>query len=560
MATQEEILKFIVQAQGADALVPFLKNVKELEGASESTRQAADELLKQLAETTKLRALASAYDAASASIERLGQRSAAADQKVKDLAAEIAASANPTREQQAALERAQAAAARLTASLQQQQTTLAVYAGQMKAAGLSVGNAAAVQVELAARAGAATKGLADLAAAAAQPVPQMNALTKAINAALGKLAEISAGARNARLSMSELNQGIEIAQKTFNALRGVASFFVDQARQAGTLEDALAQLRAVTGATGDEFERLEAAAVAASERTRTGSVEAAQGLTELARAGFDAKESIAALNPVLDLAQGQQLAVARATEFVTTTLTQFQLQADQSARVADVLAGTADASSTSVDQLGNALSYVAPLASQAGKNLEQTAAIIGALADQGFRGERAGTALRNVFSALADPSSKFSQALDEAGIQSRDFTVVIEQLAAKGDGAKRALLALDAEARPAILALVNAGGAGIRDLETRLDGVSGSAARASELLGATFLGAIGRATRWRTHGTPSLNRCCRCSKQNSTRSRSRSMTSRRPTTSRPSPRTSRRRWSASFRTGSGSRPNSTSRG
>ncbi|MBK8066673.1 MAG: phage tail tape measure protein [Rhodanobacteraceae bacterium] len=236
-----------------------------------------------------------------------------------------------------------------------------------------------------------------------------------------------------RTDLTEFNQGLELAGKTFGALKGVANFFVDQAKQAGTFEEAMAAVEAVTGATGDEFKALEAAAVAASERTRFSSVQAADGLAELARTGYSATEAMQVLNPALAIAQGQQLSVAQASEYLTTTMTQFGLGAGDAARVADVLAATADSSKTSVQQLGNALSYVAPLANQAGLSIEETSAIIGALADQGFRGERAGTALRNVFSSLSDPSSKFSQALRDAGIESRDFTTVVEQLAAGGD-------------------------------------------------------------------------------------------------------------------------------
>lgn len=326
----------------------------------------------------------------------------------------------------------------------------------------------------------------DMAAAAEKAAAKIAAIR-------GQTSEVSDGFKRLKTDLTEFNQGLELAGKTFQALKGVASFFVDQTKQAGSFEEAMAGVQAVTGATADEFEALKTSAVEASERTRFSSVQAAEGLAELARAGYGANEAMQVLNPALAIAQGQQLSVAQASEYLTTTLTQFGLGAGDAARVADVLAAAADSSQTSVAQLGNALSYVAPLANQAGLNIEQTSAIIGALADQGFRGERAGTALRNVFSALADPSSKFSKALRDAGIESRDFATVVEELAAGGDRAKWALLALDQEARPAIQALVNAGGEGIGVLEERLNAAAGSAERTSQILGATFTGALERA-------------------------------------------------------------------
>lgn len=502
MATgrQDQILRFLVQAEGTEALVPFIKTVKELEGASDETRKAADALLNQLAEAARLQSVATSYEAIEKAITGLAARAEAAKAKAAGLADELARTENPSKRQREAFDNAQASAGRLATQLETARIKSASYAAELQAAGVNTSTFAKAQEAIAARGLAASKALADLAKGAKDAgdtggflASKLEAASKVFTSATQKLGEIGAGVKRLRTDLTELNQGLELAGKAFGALKGVAGFFVDQAKQAGSLEDAMAAVQAVTGATGDEFEALKAAAVEASERTRFGSVQAAEGLAELARAGFSANEAMQVLNPALAIAQGQQLSVAQASEYLTTTLTQFGLGAGDAARVADVLAAAADSSQTSVQQLGNALSYVAPLANQAGLNIEETSAIIGALADQGFRGERAGTALRSVFSSLSDPSSKFSQALRDAGIESRDFATVIEQLAAGGDRTKRALLALDSEARPAIQALVNAGGTGIGALEERLNSAAGAAERTSQILGGTFTGALERA-------------------------------------------------------------------
>lgn len=293
-------------------------------------------------------------------------------------------------------------------------------------------------------------------------------------------------------ALVKLNQGAELAQKGFNAIGTAAASVGNAVQGAADLESALASLQAVTSASAEEFATLREAAISASERTRFTAIEAANGLTELARAGLSATDAINVLNPALSLAQGNNLSVAQSSELLTTTIKQFGASMGEAARFADVLQATADGTATSVEQIGNAMSYVAPLARQAGVSIEQTSAVIGALADQGFRGERAGTALRNVFSALADPASKFSEALSDAGIQSRDFSTVIEALGKKGDAAKKILLALDSEARPAILSLVNGGGGAIADLTRKLEESAGAAERTSAILGDTFNGAVAR--------------------------------------------------------------------
>lgn len=306
------------------------------------------------------------------------------------------------------------------------------------------------------------------------------------------LGQIREGVSGVGSDLVKLNQGAELAAKGFGAVASAASAIGGAVQGAADLESALAALQAVTGASAEEFATLREAAVSASERTRFTAIEAANGLTELARAGLSATDAINVLNPALSLAQGNNLSVAQSSELLTTTIKQFGASMGEAARFADVLQATADGTATSVEQIGNAMSYVAPLARQAGVSIEQTSAVIGALADQGFRGERAGTALRNVFSALADPASKFSEALSDAGIGSRDFSTVIEALGKKGDAAKKILLALDSEARPAILSLVNGGGGAIADLTRKLEESAGAAERTSAILGDTFNGAVAR--------------------------------------------------------------------
>lgn len=300
------------------------------------------------------------------------------------------------------------------------------------------------------------------------------------------LGEIQKGVTGLGASLVKINATADLTGKAFGAIKASGDFLANQITSAGDFEDSLASLQAVTGASAEELGRLKDAAIAASQASIFSSTQAADGLTELARAGFGATEAISALNPVLALAQGQQLDVAESAQFVATTLTQFGLAAGEAGRVADVLASTADKSSVDVRQLGLSLSYAAPIAKQLGIGLEETTAIIGKLADEGFRGERGGTALANVFTALIDPSSKFSKALDDAGIKTRDFGEVMEALKNKGEGAGKILLALDTTARPAITALASKGSAGLRELNKELDNSTGAAQRTADIMGGTF--------------------------------------------------------------------------
>jgi hypothetical protein len=117
---QDQILRFIVQAEGEDALVPFLKSVKDLEGASDETREAADALLAKLGEASRLQAIADLYERTGASVAKLGANVEAAKAKAAALGIELQKTENPSKRQQEAFDNAAAAAARLDKQFQNQ--------------------------------------------------------------------------------------------------------------------------------------------------------------------------------------------------------------------------------------------------------------------------------------------------------------------------------------------------------------------------------------------------------------------------------------------------------
>lgn len=276
----------------------------------------------------------------------------------------------------------------------------------------------------------------------------------------------------------------------FAVLRKVKNFFAGALGIAKDLEQQLAVVKAVTGATGEEFEKLAAAARKAGETTIFTATEAGQGLEELARAGLTATEAISSLPHVLNLAQAEAIRVGQAAQFVSTTLNQFNLAASESERVADVLSRTAQKSGQTVKQLAQALEEAGPAASLAGLKLEETAGLIGGLADSGIRASKAGTALRNALSQLQDPGSKFSETLSQLGIESDNLVEIFQQLAAKGPAAEQAFIALGLEAGPKLRSLLNEGKAGFVELIRELEGAEGTAERTANEMNKTLTGAL----------------------------------------------------------------------
>lgn len=278
----------------------------------------------------------------------------------------------------------------------------------------------------------------------------------------------------------------------FSALAGAI-------RGAGELEAKLSEVKAVSGATADEMVLLRKAAEDAGASTKYTATEAAEALGNLTRAGLSAKDAIAALPAVLNLAQAGGIELGQASEYVTRAVNGMGLAFSDAGRVADVLAAGANGSNASVKGLAEALSYAAPVAHSVGLSLEATVAIIGKFSDAGIDASRAGTALNAVLSQFSDPSSKFRQELAGAGITTRDFEKALRQLAAAGPAGEKAILAVGTEAGPAMRALMNQGIGALDELKGKLNDAAGSAAATAKVMEDNLPGAMnGLGSAWDT--------------------------------------------------------------
>ena len=285
--------------------------------------------------------------------------------------------------------------------------------------------------------------------------------------------------------------------------------FAGVVKGAADFEAAMSRVQAATGASGQEMAALKQAAEDAGATTKYTSVEAAAALENLAKAGLDGKDAIAALPAVLNLAQAADVDLAQSAEFVTKAVMGMGLQFEDAGRVADVLAKGANATNTSVTGLAQALSYAAPVANSLGLSLEGTVAIIGKFADAGIDASRAGTALNSILSQFSDPASKFREELAAAGITTGNFEEALHQLAAAGPAGSKAILAVGQEAGPALRALLNQGMGALDDLKGKLQDAAGSAADTARVMQDNLNGSMtGLASAWDTVknvlGTPVL--------------------------------------------------------
>lgn len=188
------------------------------------------------------------------------------------------------------------------------------------------------------------------------------------------------------------------------------------AKKAIDFEKQMGAVNAATGATPEEMAQLTAAAKKFGVTTVFSATEAGQAMENLAKAGFDTKQTLQALPGVMAAAAAETIPLEQATDIVAQVLRGMNLEVSESTDVANKLAMAAAKTNTSIPDLGESFKYGGSQARALGYDLKQTAAAFGILADAGLRGSIGGTALGSMLTHLIKPSRKGKEAIDQLGI------------------------------------------------------------------------------------------------------------------------------------------------
>ncbi|MFF2890742.1 phage tail tape measure protein, partial [Paenibacillus sp. NPDC057967] len=272
---------------------------------------------------------------------------------------------------------------------------------------------------------------------------------------------------------------------------------------AATFESSMARVQAVSGATAAEFKALEDQALSLGATTVFTTAQVADGQSYLAIAGFDANEIIAAMPGLLDLAAAAQMDLGKAADITSNILTGFRLEASETSRVSDVLAKAFTSSNTSMEQLGYAMKYAAPIAAATGISIEDTAAAIGKLSDAGIQGEMAGTQLRAMLLRLVKPVGEAKDVMEQLNIKTQDavgnilpFTNILRQVEAAFGGltqsaqTEAAAMIAGTEAAAGFLTLVSTGADDLDAFANELRDSGGTAQQVAETQMNTYNGAL----------------------------------------------------------------------
>lgn len=185
-------------------------------------------------------------------------------------------------------------------------------------------------------------------------------------------------------------------------------------------EAQMSRVQAISGTTGQELEALREQAVQLGADTAFSATQAAEGMENLAAAGFTTNEIMEAMPGLLAMAAASGEDLANSSDIAASTLRGFGLEASQTAHVADVLAENANRTNASIADTGEAMKYISPLARAAGISFEETAAAIGIMSNAGIKGSQAGVTLRSALSRLSKPTDDMIGAMEELGISFYD--------------------------------------------------------------------------------------------------------------------------------------------
>ena len=167
-------------------------------------------------------------------------------------------------------------------------------------------------------------------------------------------------------------------------------------------DDIMRAVKATTGAVGMEFEMLTEKAKFLGRTTSFTASQIAESMLELGRAGFAPKEIDSSITGILDLARATKTDLAQTTLIASSALRSFNLPAEEMTRICDVMVMSANNSAQTLEDLGLAMAYCAPIAEKYGLSLEQTSKAIGALSNYGIKASQAGTTFRRILVNLAD--------------------------------------------------------------------------------------------------------------------------------------------------------------
>lgn len=329
----------------------------------------------------------------------------------------------------------------------------------------------------------AERNLNNLTSSATQTERALNSTSSAARSSAAALAGVNGSASASTRSMLSLANAAKLAATSFAAIS-----FKNAISEIATFETRMLQLTALTGASTAQMKEMEKQARELGATTAFSAQQAAEAQGVLASAGLKTNEILTATPKVLQLAAAGSLDLSKAAEISTGTMKGLGLQLSDLGRINDVFAKAAADSSTNVQQIGDAMGQIAPIAKTYGIGLETLTASLGILADNQIKGSEAGNNFKSMLVALSNDTKDNVEILKKHGVTYSQLNVEVYGLTKVMQTLKNAHLSgaeslkifgSDAAAAGNILA-ANAGK--ISDYTKELEKADGTAKKVSDTL------------------------------------------------------------------------------
>ena len=297
--------------------------------------------------------------------------------------------------------------------------------------------------------------------------------------------------------------GMSTVGMVTSACNMVKQGIVDTIQTTAQFEQSMANVKAITGATGKEFDTLTAFARELGATTMMSAQESADAMAFLGMAGWRTSEMMAGLPAILDLTVASGRDFATVADIVSDNLTAFGLTASDATMYSDALAYAMSNANVNMDTLGESLKYIAPVATSAGVSMQEAVAMTMMLGDAGIKGSQAGTTLRTVMLNLTGANEKATAKLKELGVavfdsegKTRSFADIIRDLNKATEGmtdAQKTAIANTLVGKTAVSGFSVLLDQGADKLQAYTDGIhnsSGASAEMAEIMGDTLQGKV----------------------------------------------------------------------
>lgn len=293
------------------------------------------------------------------------------------------------------------------------------------------------------------------------------------------------------------------ADAIMRAVDGIKNLFGNVIELGQNFTSTMSEVSAISGATGEDFEKLEACAREYGATTVFSASNAAEALKYMSLAGWDADQSTSALGGVLNLAAASGMELGAASDMVTDYLSAFAMEAGDAAYFADLLSYAQSHSNTTAEALGEAYKNCAANLNAAGQDVETVTSLLEGMANQGYKGSEAGTAMaaimRDITNGMKDGAIKIGEtsvAVMDAQGNFRDLTDILTEVEAATNGmgdAERAVAlssTFTADSTKGLNLILNEGMDNIAGYEEELRGASGSAEEMANIMNDNLSGDV----------------------------------------------------------------------